>query len=377
MRRALLGAAVVAAAALTSMGPAWAHGEYSGGWTDPAPGEVLDGLRGISGSVSHGHGIEQVLLQSVVPEDVDAGDECAASGGPWAPIAGGGAQQVSFTFQVVFPCNIVYRVDATAQAGAGEGSRLDPDPAPGPFSMQGRIAVAIPAEAVDGLDLRLAGSDDAPQVVITWSEGTEPDILRYVITRDGEVIDEVDAGDELEVVDTDPSPGARATYEVTAIRSGPEGDVAGRPADASIDVPDRSVEDDEDEAASDDGDDAGTSDDDGDGDGDSGPALGSSSAPGAGSRPAPIGTSSRPVSGGPPTTLDTGFSETLPFDPEAPQDEVAAPPTGDGSVVASFDDADEPPVLNQETLTFIAAGLALLMGSMVIRHVTRRAASGY
>jgi hypothetical protein len=376
MRRALLAVAVVAAAAVTSLAPAWAHGEYSGGWTDPAPGSVLDGLRGISGSVSHVHGIEQVLLQSVVPEDVEAGEECAASGGPWAPVSGGGAQQVSFTFQVVFPCNIVYRVDATAHAGAGEGTRLSPDPAPGPFPMQGRIAVAIPAAPVDGLDLRLAGPEDARRVVISWSEGAEPDIQRYVITRDGEVLGEVDAGDELEVVDADPPPGARSTYEVTAIRSGPEGDVAGQPADASIDVPERPVEDDEDDDAS--GDDpAGDDGDDGD-DGGSDPALGSSSGPGGGTGPTPIGTSSRPVSGGPPTTLDTGFSETLPFDPAAPQEEqVAAPPTGDGSEVASFDDADEPPVLNQETWTFIAAGLALLMGSMVIRHVTRRAAAGY
>ena len=371
MRRALLAAALVAAAALTSLVPAWAHGEYSGGWTDPAPGSVLDGLRGISGSASHVHGIEQVLLQSVVPEDVEAGEECAASGGPWAPVSGGGAQQVSFTFQVVFPCNIVYRVDATAQAGAGEGTRLEPDPAPGPFPMQGRIAVAIPAAPVDGLDLRLAGPEDAREVVITWSGGAEPDIQRYVITRDGEVLGEVAAGDELELVDAAAPPGARSTYEVTAIRSGPKGDVAGQPADASIDVPERPVEGDEgDGAADEDG-------DDGD-DGGSGPPLGSSSGPGGGTGPAPIGTSSRPVSGGPPTTLDTGFSETLPFDPAAPQaEEVAAPPTGDGSVVASFDDADEPPVLNQETWTFIAAGLALLMGSMVIRHVTRRAAAGY
>lgn len=372
MRRALLAAAVVAAAALTSLAPAWAHGEYSGGWTDPAPGTVLDGLRGISGSVSHVHGIQAVSLQAVVPEDVDAGEECAPSGGPWAPISGGGAQQVSFTFQVVFPCNIVYRVDATAQAGAGEGTRLNPDPAPGPFPMQGRIAVAIPAEAVDGLDLRLAGAEDAPEVVVTWSQGAEPDILRYVVSRDGEVLGEVEAGDELELVDTAPPPGTRATYEVTAVRRGPKGDVSGQPADASIDVPEPPAEDDEDDASDDD-----AADDDDDADDASGPALGSSSAPGGGSRPTPIGTSSRPVSGGPPTTLDTGFSETLPFDPEAPQGEVAAPPTGDGSVVASFDDADEPPVLNQETWTFIAGGLALLMGSMVIRHVTRRAAAGY
>ena len=60
MRRALAAATLVAAASLAWLAPAVAHGEYSGGWTDPAPGGVLDCRRGISGSLGDKQGIEAV-----------------------------------------------------------------------------------------------------------------------------------------------------------------------------------------------------------------------------------------------------------------------------------------------------------------------------
>jgi hypothetical protein len=376
MRRALAAVALVAVSSVAWLAPADAHGDYSGGWTDPAPGDVLDGRRGISGSVGHAHGIQSVSLGLVSPVDAEAPPECAPEGAPWEPIAGGGAQQVSFTFDVGFPCNIDYRVEAQAQAGAGEGTRFEPDPAPAPFSMSSIVSVAIPAEPVQDLALDLDGPAEDRNVVLTWSPGAEPDIVRYIISRDGDELGEVVPGEELTFVDASPTPGSQPTYEVTAVRSGPDGEIAGRPASASIEVPERPSEDDADADGGDP--------DDGDGDGGGGgdgasPTDGGTSGTSGGTSgirlPAPT---SRPASGGgPPTTLDTGFQETLPFGAQPEQEVAAPPPARDGSVVASFDDADEPPVLNQETWTFIAAGLALLMGSMVIRHVTRRAAAGY
>lgn len=373
MRRALAAATLVAAGSLAWLAPASAHGEYSGGWTDPAPGAVLDGRRGISGSVGNNHGIEAVSLNLVVPEDRDAPEECAAIGSPWAPVAGGGSQQVSFTFEVVFPCNLVYQVEASAQAGAGEGTTFDPDPAPGPFGMPTRVTVAIPAEPVDDLRLRLTGPEDERDVTLTWAAGPEPDILRYVVLRDGDEIGDVEAGDDTRFVDDDAPAGSTATYEVRAVRSGPDGDVDGRPAADSIDVPEPPA----DEPAVDDGEGGDGDAGDGDGDGDS-TSDGGSGGSGSGGGTRPSISPARPTGGGgPPTTLDTGFAERLPFG-EQPAEEVAAPPpSGDGSVVAAFDDSDDAPLLNPETWTFIAAGLALLMGSMVIRHVTRRAAAGY
>jgi hypothetical protein len=325
MRRLLVSLGLVAAASVLTLAPAGAHGDYAGGWSDPAPGARLDGLRGISGAVGHAHGIQAVSLNLVVPEDPDAPDECAPTGGPWAPVNGGGAPQVSFTFQVTFPCNIVYRVEAAAQAGSGEGSTFDPDPAPSPFQMPTLIAVAIPPEPVDDVEATLTGTARNPEVEVAWSPGEEPDLKRYVITRDGEVLGEVYHGEPAVFVDEDP-PSGRSIYEVTAVRSAPGGDVAGGASGADVNVPEPPPEeDDEDErdpSSDDDGDDDSSDDDDGDdddGDDGDGPSLGSSTGSGGGSQPGSIGSSSGPATGGgPPTTLDTGFSETLPFGEPGP-----------------------------------------------------------
>jgi len=382
MRRRLLVAAVVAAAGLATLAPASAHGDYTGGWTDPAPGTELDGLRSISGTVSHPHGIEAVSLLLVSPVE-EQPPECEAGGGPFAPVQGNGAMSVSFSFPVVFPCNVMYQVAARAQAGAGEGTSLEPDPAPGPYDMPLVVAVAIPPDPVD--DVGVFVDDDGDDVTITWSPNREPDLLRYEVLRDGEVIGEVGADDDLRFVDDDPPRGTTATYEVVAVRQGPrDDDVKASPSGESVEVPDGEDADD-DEDGTDDGDegdeDADEDEDDGegdeDGDGDGGSLGTSSGTGGGGGQPGSVGISTGPSgggAGGPPTTADTGFSDVLPF---AGGQGVAAPPSGDGSVVASFDDAEDTPLFNQETWTFIAAGLALLMGSMVIRHVTRRAAAGY
>jgi hypothetical protein len=81
-----------------------------------------------------------------------------------------------------------------------------------------------------------------------------------------------------------------------------------------------------------------------------------------------------PPSLGPPTTLDTGFQGTLPFDPANPQPQVAAPVAADPAVVSVFDEGE--PVDRKQFWSFIAGGLAVLVGAAVIFHVTRRAARG-
>jgi hypothetical protein len=72
---------------------------------------------------------------------------------------------------------------------------------------------------------------------------------------------------------------------------------------------------------------------------------------------------------GPPTTLDTGFGETLPFDTSG---QALSAPEGDAAVVAAFE--EEQLLDEKQRMAFIAGGLAVLVGAAVILYVTRRAA---
>jgi hypothetical protein len=377
MRR-LLAAGAVAVAVLVSTPMAGAQSGYTGGWTDPAPSATrddkplgyLDSDRALSGQVSHPNGISSVTVVLVVdPEDPGA-DGCAGQVDPQAVVDPSGAFKVHATF----PCNRVYELRATAQANAGTGLGAT---TPGPYTMPLLVAVAVPPAPVSRVDAELDLDGDHEKVTLAWPEGAEPDLLGYVVSRttegETEQLGQVDAGEYTTFVDDDPPTGVTSTYSVTAVRNGPDGDVEQVPAEPTsvdVDVPG--------ERASSDGD--GASGSGGSGSGEpvdpelagSQVQVGESGRPDAGSLASVRRRSSgaRPT---PPTTADTGYSETIDYG--EPGEQAAVLPDGDPSVVAVYDETiTGSPWSNKETMSFVAGGLAVLMGAAAVLTVTRRAA---
>jgi hypothetical protein len=376
-RRLLAGAAFVM---LLAAPAAFAQDGYSGGWIDPSPSGMRDGrpigyldsARALTGEVSHPNGISSVSVVLVPDPDHPVADGCDASmDGPAATEPNG--TSMVFRAEATFPCNLVYEIRATAQANAGGGGLGDDTPTP--YAMPLFVAVAIPPAPVSYLDAVLEIEGDDRRVELTWPEGPEPDLLGYVVARDGETLGQVGAGERTRFVDDEPTTGT-TSYSVTAVREGPDDTVEQVPAEpttVAVEVPA-------------DEDDADAVDTDGDGEPDSGGAGGEPADPeiaseqeAAEARGAPLagGLSSVAARGqapptiGPPTTVDTGYAETLPFDPRDPE-QLAAAPNGDPAVVTVFEEVD--PLDEKQRYAFIAGGLAVLVGAAVIMHVTRRAA---
>lgn len=328
-------------------------------WTDPAPsGDVrgtplayLDSARSLTGVAVHDNGIANITAV-LVPDPTNLPPEgCGATVDPNPSVEPDGA---TFHVQARFPCNRIYEIRANVQSnpGSGLGGRV-----PEPRAMPLLVAVAIPPAPVAVVEAEV----DGREVTLSWPGNSEPDLLGYVVERDGEPIGEVAAGDTTRFVDRDPpAAGGPVDYRVIAYRQGPDGEVkqvGSAPTAVTAEVPAEPGAADEGASAEPDpqvgGDEQAPP---------SGAPPGGGASGGARSQaPARLGTA---------TTLDTGFGETLPFDTSG---EAAAPPTGDPAVVATFDDEADG-LDEKQRLSFIAGGLAVLMGAAVILHVTRRAA---
>lgn len=354
---------------------AGAQDGYSGGWTDPAPTRThddkpvayLDASQVLTGQVSHPNGIRSVSAVLVVDPNEPPASECEADMDPNVGVEQNTPQTVTFHVNATFPCNLVYELRATAQANAGGGITGS---TPGPYPMPLLVAVAIPPSPVPTVDAVLEIDGDDRSVTLEWPAGSEPDLLGYVITRvtggDTETLGQVDAGEPTTFVDGDPPAGTSSRYDVTVVRDGPDDEVrqvAAAPTSVTVDVPG-----DPDEG-------------DGEGGGDDAavdPELAGDPTPNAGGGgPRPGGLSSVRVRGAqgrpsPPTTADTGYSETIDY---GEFDESAAVPPGDDAVVALYDEGTTgSPWKDKETMTFVAGGLAVLSGAGSILTVTRRAA---
>lgn len=366
MRRLLLASALVMLAAPVA---AAQSSDYSGGWTDPAPSSSRDGKplayldrpKALTGEVSHPNGINGV--SAIIVPDPDNPPTAGCDPKMDSVTAEQNGTSTTFHVNATFPCNLVYELKATAQANAGTGIPASPPP---PYQLPLFVAAVIPPAPVDQVDAILEVNGDERKVTLQWPAGSEPDLLGYVVTRtasdSAETLGQVDAGDDTSMVDEDPPAGKTSRYDVTAVRRGPDDDhkqVAASPTSVQVVVPAR--------AAS------------AEGDGSTGgePPLTTivNGEPSQG-RPDPGLLTSVNARGpqappSPPTTLDTGFNETLDY--PTPTGEVAAP-TGDPAVVATFEETPESPFANKQTMTFVAAGLAMLVGALVITYVTRRAA---
>lgn len=333
-------------------------------WTDPAPSAdragtplaYLEQPQQLTGVAVHENGISRVTAV-LVPDLTDPPAEgCNATVDPNATLDGDGA---TFHVNATFPCNLVYEVRASAQSNPGTG--IGPRPAE-QRAIPLLVAVAIPPAPVASVDAVVEIDGDDRSVVLEWPGNAEPDLLGYVISRDGEFLGQVNAGDATRFTDTD-APGGTTDYTVVAYRQGPDDEVKQVSSSATA----VSVELPPDPDAPADG---------GDGTDSVEPSLaGEQQAASPSGRPLSLSTGraagQRQPGLGPPTTLDTGFQETLPFDTSG-GDQAAVGPNGDPAVVATFEDED--PLGEKQRLAFIAGGLATLVTAAAIFHVTRRAA---
>lgn len=375
MRRLLAALALLAVVALTSQS-AGAQDGYSGGWTDPAPTKsrdakplaYLDAAKLLTGQVSHPNGIQNVSAVLVVDPNESPASGCDAEMDPNVAVEQDGTT-ATFRVNATFPCNLIYEMRATAQANADSGITGG---APPPYGMPLYVAVAIPPAPVSSVDAILEIDGDDLTITLEWPAGLEPDLLGYVVNRvtgdSTETLGQVDAAEHPTFVDESPPAGEESRYDVIAVREGPDEDVeqvAAAATSVTVDVPG------EDEKGAP-----------GDGTGGDGqpvdPQLAGEATPtDGGGGPAPGSLSSVRIRGAPaspttPTTLDTGFSETIDY---GDAESAAGVPPGDNSVVAIYDEGTtDSPWSDEETMTFVAGGLAVLTGAGTIITVTRRAA---
>lgn len=373
MRRLLAALVLLAVVALTAHS-AGAQEGYDGGWTDPAPTKsrdgkplaYLDAAKLLTGQVSHPNGIKNVSAVLVVDPNESPASGCDAEMDPNIIVEQEGTT-ATFRVNASFPCNLIYELRATAQANA---DATITGGAPPPYAMPLFVAVAIPPAPVSSVDAILEIDGDDLTVTLEWPASPEPDLLGYVVNRvtgdSTETLGQVDAAEHPTFVDEDPPAGESSRYDVIAVREGPDDDVeqvAAAPTSVTVDPPDE-VED-----------------PDADGTGGGGepvdPQLAGDATPtDGGSGPAPGSLSSVRIRGAPqpttPTTLDTGFSETIDYgDAEV----AAGAPPVDNAVVAIYDEGTTgSPWSDEETMTFVAGGLAVLSGAGTILTVTRRAA---
>jgi hypothetical protein len=327
-RRGPLALGALAVAALTVAGPGAADAQVRD--HDPWSGTVIWGGtegRAVHGSISWSQrGLERDPSTFTVDLIVDT--EAGQPGGCEPPRFGssGDAQnphtstvraersptdgrtwEGSFEIPVVATCNGTYTV----------GAVIRNDSSPTPTQATTTIRVARPAEPP--AQATASRAEDGT-VALVWSapaDGLPPDFTGYRVLRTvGDVSKRiVDDTLDTDLVDhPDLQPGQTATYEVMTLRSGPDGTtIASAPATATVELPGPEQPDD-----TADGEPGGGAADAGSGTGGQ-PRV---ARPATGNRGPSVPALPRPTT---PTTLDTGFGETLPFDldrVEGPEDPV-------------------------------------------------------
>ncbi|MDP8988238.1 MAG: hypothetical protein M3N11_07830, partial [Actinomycetota bacterium] len=177
------------------------------------------------------------------------------------------------------------------------------------------------------------------EVRLTWNPNPEVDLLGYRVLRNPpgrngfEPLPDLFTAPEFLDVGID----ARHGYQVVAVREGPDGPIEGKASAAVTAGPEPPA-----------------------------PRLRSTPAP----RRAPAGGNRPVVRRRTPTTVDTGFSKNLPFDPsQTTTTQLPTDPEGNAAVLAEFDDDDDD---RRGTLVPIAGGLALLMSAVHVRLLSKR-----
>ena len=370
MRRrsaAAVAALAVAAALVPTVAAAHEEGWAGSGWKT-APDQVFGEHPNLEFTFVHDGpptqpGIERVRFSYAradgSPETIAA---CAPPDPPEFVVAEpDDAETVTAVHQAVLPCNGRYTVTAVATTADG-GALHDPEPSP-PMVLS--FATAVPAPPPTGLAVEAGRVDGDTAAELRWAppEPAPPDMVGYFIERsrraDGDfklIAESV----QPTFVDGEAAEGGVFHYRVRAMRLGPGDDLVASAATepAAVDIPPPPTTSTTTTAPADE------------------PAV-----TGAGSLQAQAnlirpGTPVLTPGGGTVTTIDTGFQETLPFDPSNPN-AATTTPTGatDGGLAAEsvqlFDDGDGSD--RKAVLAPVAGALALLVVFLQLRWLLRQA----
>jgi hypothetical protein len=357
MRRLAL-VLVSGGALLLSVAPRADAAQPNGAWTKPsvtatyqdAPMVTLSEEQQLGGFAEFDQGIKSVDFSLVT----DADGDCAAGDGvPDQSASFGGAKRADFSFDASFPCNRRYEVRAVVHPQP-QPLRNDED-----LVLDVWVAVALPPEPVSSLKATELSGDERG-VSLKWDDANnQPDFSGYAVWRS------VGDGDWSYLNDTGPAAtsytdhavpreGGEVRYKVFGTRPGPDPGskviASSSPvAKATVEayVPPTTV--------------AGEGGAGGNGSGSSRPSIQVS-----GNEAPRVVT--RTYSRTSPTTFDTGFQETLPF--QQPQS-TDAPPSG-GTAIATLNDGGDDSTQRQ-SLLLVAGGTTTLSWALVLRYLTKRA----
>jgi hypothetical protein len=367
----LVGALALVGGALLAQAPAASAATPTGAWLRPAPAGERDGVplaylespQELKGYAEFDQGIAGVAF-ALVKDAADPDDPCSATTKVLPQSAPGGGGRVEFAFDAPFPCNRRYQVRATV-APAQKPLRRD-----SPLALDLWVAVAIPPEPTSGLAAAV-GSNRS--VDLHWDAAPrETDFQGFEVRRsidDGAFLPIGEAG-PLATTFTDrdvPAGGGSVQYQVVGMRPAPDAGAtvyADAGAPASVSVP----------AA------AGAADDAGSAGGGGGGGNGAARTPrvAGGGAVLPTGSgqqSAHRVFKAPrarsttPTTADTGYQETLPF-----QQRQAASAGDDAAVARLDEDGDDG---QRQTLLLVAGATTAFSWAMALRFLTRRATLGF
>lgn len=373
----LAAACGLAVATLLALAPPAAAASPSGAWSDPEPDDDVDGIPlatldhdgPLKGVADFDAGIASVSFHLSQDNADGATDPCSAVDDVPPQVMNTDDTHVVFSFKAAFPCNRRYQVLATIIPNQ-RPLRQDT-----PTDLPLFVDVAIPPADTEDLTATLVGSRRA--VSLRWADAAhEPDFIGFEVRRsvEGGTFAKIgNAGPTAtSFVDEElPGGGGDLRYRVLGMRSGPragsvvyaeDGDAASTTVEP---VPGNG-------GGSGDGSSSGSGTSSGTGGSGSG-SSGSGSAPrlrtelpsGPGSRTA-TGRFDPPTT---PTTADTGFQETLPFQQRQSQEAL---PSGDPAVVARIDDDDDDSAGTRETMLLVAGGGVAFSWAMALRFLGRR-----
>jgi hypothetical protein len=349
--------AITAAALLLSAAPRASAAKPNGAWTSPpvtatyenSPLATLSEPQQLGGFAEFDQGIRSIDFSLLT--DVD-GDCSAADGVPQQSADFGGARHVDFAFDASFPCNRRYEVRAVVHPQP-RPLRSDED-----LVLDLWVAVALPPDPLSSLKATVL-SEDERGVSLKWDDANnQPDFEGYAVWRsvgdgDWSYLNEVGPNATSYTDHAVPRAGGTIRYKVFGIRQGP--DPGSKLLAASSPVAKATVEAYVPPTA--------TTSEGGDGSGERHPSIQVS-----GNEAPRVVT--RTYTRTPPTTLDTGFEETLPFQHPETSD---APPAGGTAIATLNDDGDDS--TQRQSLLLVAGGTTTLSWALVLRYLTKRATS--
>jgi hypothetical protein len=359
-------------AALGAWAPV-AHADVpTGRWTDPAPNgqqATVTRAQQLKGSADFGPSSIEKVDFSVLPDGMGAptGQPCSADGVVRPQTRTGSGTHIDFAFDAPFPCNRKYHVRAAVTPKAR------PLQSDSPLYLDLWVSVAIPSAATSGLAATADSGERAVQ--LTWAGAPrEADFEGFQIRRakgDGGFAPIADAEPgATSWTDRDVARGETYRYQVVGMRPGPDPGTtvfspAGPTASATLDAEPSSGGDEEVAPVDSNGD--GTIDET-----EKATAAEQTRTLRSGSGvPTGNGVSSvhREIASGSrtPTTLDTGYSDRLPF--------KTGQPGADGAVAELLDGGDGGD--DRQRALLIGGGTVTFSWAMLLRFLSRRAALLY